>query len=89
MSLQELKREIALNKLTTMPLFLSDSNISSITTFLQNMKIFLKLFSKIRSRTQTAVSRIKKGNKCKDINPLDPYFSLAATSYQYQQLCKI
>ena len=33
-----------------MPSFFSDSNIVSISTFMQNMKIFLKLFSKIRCK---------------------------------------
>ena len=45
---------ITIKELTIRPLFFSDNNISSISTFMQNMKRFLKLFSKIRSRDKTA-----------------------------------
>ena len=45
------------------------SNISSVLTFMQNMKRFLKLFIKLRSRNKNAFSRMTKGNNSKEINP--------------------
>ena len=41
-----------LTELTPRPLFSSNSNIPSISTFMQNIRRLLKLFSKLRSRNQ-------------------------------------
>ena len=46
------KTKRTLTELIPSPLFLSYSNISSISTFMHNMKRFLKLFSKTKSRNQ-------------------------------------
>ena len=46
MPFQELQREIPIKELTPRPLFLSNSNTSSITTIMQNMKKFLKLLAR-------------------------------------------
>ena len=49
---QELQREITLKELTPRPVFLYDSHILSLSTLTQNMKRFLKSFSKISSRNK-------------------------------------
>ena len=49
MSFKELQKEITRKEVIPRPLLMSDSNISSISTFKQNMKRFLKLFSMIKS----------------------------------------
>ena len=58
MPFQELQREITQKELILWPLVLHISNILSISTFMQNMKRFLLLFSKIRSRNQNVPDRL-------------------------------
>ena len=47
-------------KKNTRSLFVSNSNLLSISTFMQNMKRFLKLFSWVRSRNQITFSKITR-----------------------------
>ena len=62
------KKKKNLKELIPRSLFLSISNISSISKFMQNMKRFLKLFSKMRSRNQNTSSRLKREITLKELN---------------------
>ena len=59
------------------------SNNLSISTFMQTITKFLKLLSKIDKKniSVTDIKELQRGIT------IDPCFSIAATSHEYQHLC--
>ena len=86
---QEGQREITEKELNPRPLFISSNNILSISILMQNMKRFLKLFCKTRSRNQNSFSRITKKINLKEWIPGPLFLCVTRTFHPFQHLCKI
>ena len=68
-ALSKITKKITLKELTPRPFFFCNSNASAISRFMQNIKRFLKLFSKIRSRDQNCFSRLQREITIKELTP--------------------